>query len=154
MLAGSRQLRGSGTVHCIDPFDASGDSFSAPIYRDILRQNGGGDMLAHVLALLDTTALTDYTRIYRGLAEDCISSWHSPIDMLILDGDQSRVGARRAFDDWFPSMRSGGMLVLGNSADRVYEPDHDGNAEVLKQCVASTKFSSIERGDTSFLSVK
>src|SRR5262249_55192493 len=35
VLAGARKLRGSGKVHCVDPFDASGDAFSVPIYREI-----------------------------------------------------------------------------------------------------------------------
>jgi hypothetical protein len=42
LLAGSRQVRGSGLVHCIDPFDCSGDSFSVPHYRRILEEHGGG----------------------------------------------------------------------------------------------------------------
>jgi hypothetical protein len=29
-LAGARKIAGTGVVHCIDPFDASGDDFSAP----------------------------------------------------------------------------------------------------------------------------
>lgn len=35
LLADARKLRGSGKVHCIDPFDASGDAFSEPIYQAI-----------------------------------------------------------------------------------------------------------------------
>jgi hypothetical protein len=30
LLAGARKLRGSGLVHCVDPFDCSGDDFSVP----------------------------------------------------------------------------------------------------------------------------
>ena len=30
LLAGPRRLRGSGVVHCVDPFDCSGDLFSVP----------------------------------------------------------------------------------------------------------------------------
>src|SRR5438105_4844800 len=33
LLAGARKLRGSGTLHCVDPFDATGDALSAPFYR-------------------------------------------------------------------------------------------------------------------------
>ena len=28
LLAGARKLRGSGRVHCVDPFNGSGDSYS------------------------------------------------------------------------------------------------------------------------------
>jgi len=36
LLAGPRRIRGSGLVHCVDPFDGTGDSFSAPHYQRIL----------------------------------------------------------------------------------------------------------------------
>jgi hypothetical protein len=35
LLAGPCKMRGSGRVHCIDPFAASGDAFSEPIYQEI-----------------------------------------------------------------------------------------------------------------------
>ena len=35
LLAGARKLRGSGRVHAVDPFDASGDAYSVPYYRAI-----------------------------------------------------------------------------------------------------------------------
>ncbi len=36
ILAGARKLKGSGRVHCVDPFDGSGDSFSVPYYQEII----------------------------------------------------------------------------------------------------------------------
>jgi len=35
LLAGARKRRGSGELHCVDAFDASGDAFSVPIYQAI-----------------------------------------------------------------------------------------------------------------------
>ena len=40
LLAGARKLRRSGRLHCVDPFDASGDSFSVPHYSGILAGYG------------------------------------------------------------------------------------------------------------------
>ncbi len=47
LLAGPRRLRGSGVVHCVDPFDCSGDSFSVPYYQRILAEAGGGSLRDH-----------------------------------------------------------------------------------------------------------
>jgi len=43
LLAGPRQLRGSGHVHSIDPFDCSGDSASVPHYLSIVEALNAGD---------------------------------------------------------------------------------------------------------------
>ena len=40
LLAGARKTSGSGKLHCVDPFDGSGDSFSVPVYRELLEQHG------------------------------------------------------------------------------------------------------------------
>jgi hypothetical protein len=42
LVAGSRKVKGSGKLYSVDPFDASGDSYSAPVYRHILDSVGGG----------------------------------------------------------------------------------------------------------------
>jgi hypothetical protein len=36
LLAGARTLRGSGTVHCVDPFDGLGDAFSVRVDQRLL----------------------------------------------------------------------------------------------------------------------
>src|SRR5215468_6466626 len=41
LLAGPRRICGSGLVHCVDPFDCTGDSFSVPHYQRILVEHGG-----------------------------------------------------------------------------------------------------------------
>ena len=45
VLAGARKLRGSGIVHCVDPFDGSGDPVSTPHYSAIIMAFGGRPML-------------------------------------------------------------------------------------------------------------
>ncbi len=40
LLAGSRRLRGSGKVHCVDPLDCSCDLFSTSVYLDELSAAG------------------------------------------------------------------------------------------------------------------
>jgi hypothetical protein len=51
LLAGPRLLRGSGKVHCIDPFDCSGDAFSVPYYVAAL-QAARSDSLEELFPIL------------------------------------------------------------------------------------------------------
>jgi predicted O-methyltransferase YrrM len=150
MLAGARKIKGSGRVHCIDPFDGSGDSFSSPHYAAMLAGMRGGTFLSHFLSNVEAQDLQDYVRVHKGTVEAAAGGWTLPIDMLLLDGDQSRSGARRAYDLLIPFLRPGGLLVLSNSAERPYAPDHDGHAELLRHTVAPPGFTDVERGDTSW----
>lgn len=150
MLAGGRKIAGSGRVHCIDPFDASGDAFSVPYYREMLRQHGGGSLRDHFDGYIGRCALTDHVAVHRGTDAEIAESWTTPIDLLLMDGDQSPAGARRAYDTWMKFLVPGGWLVLGNSADRIYAEGHDGNARVFCDCVRPPAFRNVTRGDTSF----
>src|SRR5437763_14208159 len=57
LLAGPRKIRGSGLVHCIDPFDCSGDAFSVPHYRRILAEHGGASPRDHFERNIHAAAL-------------------------------------------------------------------------------------------------
>ncbi len=41
--------------------------------------------------------------------------WQDPIDLLVLDGDQSVAGAREAFEAWFPFLKPGGTIAVHNA---------------------------------------
>lgn len=150
LLAGARQLAGSGMVHCVDPFDASGDEYSAPVYSEIaagfsssLRDQFMGSILA--------ADLTDFVTVHEGTAETIGDIWDQPIDLLFLDGDQSIEGARSAFDIWEPWLRTGGTLVMGNSSPREYEPHHDGNFRITVERVIEPAYRNIRViGTTTF----
>ena len=66
LLAGPRKVRGSGRVHCVDPFDCSGDPFSTPIYHDILHTLGGGSLRAHFESNVRNAGLFDWVENSRG----------------------------------------------------------------------------------------
>jgi predicted O-methyltransferase YrrM len=125
MLAGARKARGSGRVHCIDPFDGSGDAFSVPVYREIADADPR-PLRARFQANIERAGLTDWVVVHVGTAAGVAASWTEPIDMLFLDGDQSPEGARLAYDAWEPFLKVGGRVALHNSNDRVYAPGHDG----------------------------
>jgi len=150
LLAGARKLAGSGMVHSVDPFDSSGDEFSARVYSEIaagfstsLRQQFTNSILA--------AGLTDFVTVHEGTAETIAEIWDQPIDLLFLDGDQSPAGARSAFELWEPLLKTGGTLVMGNSTPRTYEPNHDGQFRITVERVIEPAYRNIRAlGTTTF----
>jgi hypothetical protein len=126
LLAGARKLRGSGKVQCVDPFDCSGDAFSVPVYQKILASVGGGSPRDHFDRNISGAQLTEWVEVHQQRAIDAAMNWHEPIDLLLLDGDQSPDGAREAYDAWVPYLKQRGTLILANSAPRNYAETHDG----------------------------
>jgi predicted O-methyltransferase YrrM len=126
-LAGSRKLRGSGRVYCVDPFDGSGDSFSIPHYREIITASGARSPLEQFEKNLRSVGLSNWVEVHQGTAEQIAPSWTTPIDLLVLDGDQSPAGARAAYECWSPWLKPGGVIALHNSNPRAYAAEHDGH---------------------------
>ena len=142
VTAGARKMRGNGKVVAIDPFDASGDEFSVPVYQQIekgLRRSLKDQFSDNIRS----ARLEHYVEPCVGTAESVVESQMEKIDMLILDGDQSPQGARSAYDAWIPFLKSGGILVVHNSADRIYEPGHDGHRRLIIDSVKSPDFADI-----------
>ncbi len=142
MVAGACKLKRSGMVHVIDPFDASGDEFSVPVYKAI-EEKLPDSLLNLFQSNIQKTHLEEYVTIHQGTSESIVKNWKDPIDMLVLDGDQSPEGARSAFDDWIPFLKPGGSLIVHNSAERVYEKDHDGHYRVVVESVNPPQFSDV-----------
>lgn len=142
VTAGARNMRGSGRVVAIDPFDASGDEFSVPVYQQIER-GLKRSLKEQFLDNIRSARLESYVVPCVGTAESAVESQKEKIDMLILDGDQSPQGARSAYDAWIPFLKSGGILVVHNSADRVYEKGHDGHRQLIVESVKSPDFEDV-----------
>lgn len=142
LLAGARKLRGSGKVHCVDPFDASGDPFSVPFYQRVAkrRQMPLIDWFKENMRWCD---LTDWVEVYQGTALEISPSWSLPLDMLCLDGDQSPLGARAAYDAYIPFLKTGGIITLKNTSDRVYDEGHDGNRRLAVETIVEPQYTDI-----------
>ena len=153
LLAGARRLRGTGEVHCVDPFDCSGDSFSVPYYQQIMAGQGGGGLRRHFEENMVRAGLADWVEAHQGRAGDVAITWRLPIDLLFMDGDHSRVGARQAYESWAPFLRRpGGILALHNSnGPREEGPDHDGHYRVVMEEVLSPAYDRVRLvGTTTF----
>ena len=98
--------------------------------------------------------LSDWIEVRQGSASEVARNWTTPIDLLVLDGDQSREGARAAYDSWVPFLKCGGIIALHNSSDRVYEHDHDGHRRVVVEEILSPKYTRVQLIGTTTFAVK
>ena len=154
LLAGPRRLRGSGKVHCIDAFDCSGDAFSIPYYANELRKTGK-ESLEHIFRQnMSRMGLETWIEVHKGTCRDVAAHWTQPIDMLLLDGDHSRNGAREAYELWMPFLKTGGTLVLHNTRDRVYAKNHDGNRRLVLEELVPPRFSAVRLVDDTTFAIK
>jgi len=152
LLAGARKLRRSGKLHCVDPFDASGDTFSAPEYARILGNYSGASQLEMFLANVRNAGVANWLSVHRGPAEHVGRQWTAPVDMLFMDGDQSPHGVTAAFESWAPWLKVNGLLALHNSNPRVYAEGHDGHYVLRERLLAGRGYSLAEEvGSTTFL---
>ena len=63
--------------------------------------------------------LANWVEVRQDRAEELAAAWTSPVDLLVLDGNQSRAGARAAYENWLPFLESGGTIAVHNTAPRV-----------------------------------
>ena len=151
LLAGPRHIRGSGTVHCIDPFDGSGDAFSVPHYRQILESLGGGPLQSHFEANISRAGLGGRVIVHQGRATEIAARWTRPIDLLLLDGDQSPEGARAAYESWESFLKPDGIIVLRNTRPRDYAAGHDGHRRLAVEEILPPRYYEVRQvRDTTF----
>lgn len=150
LLGGARRARGSGRLYCVDPFDASGEAFSVPIYRAIIGRRRR-TMREEFERNIRGAGLSGYVTVCQGRAEDVARTWHEAVDMLVLDGDQSYEGVRRSYESWVPFLKQGGVIALHNSSDRAYAEGHDGHRRLVLERIRPPVYGEIHCvGTTTF----
>lgn len=142
LMAGVRKIIGNGVVHVVDPFDGSGDAFSVPFYK-LITNKIDQPILDEFREHIQNAGLEDYVIVHKGTAESVVNQWTEPIDMLILDGDQSPKGARSAYELWQPFLKPGGYICLHNSGDKIYLPGHDGHRRIFLEEIKEPAYSEI-----------
>jgi predicted O-methyltransferase YrrM len=148
LLAGGRKVRGSGRVHCIDPFDASGDDFSVPVYTRI--QEGLGTSLREQFDRnIRRAGLEDWVEVHQGTAEEVARTWSGPVDLLFLDGDQSYEAVHAAYASWAPFVRSGGTIAVHNTdPSRPQHESHDGSIRLVNEFLRPPAYADVRRVDS------
>jgi MMP 1-O-methyltransferase len=141
LLAGALRHSGGGVVHAVDPFDGRGDAFAASVFAEIAAQDPR-PLADRFEANVERAGLRDLVRVHPTTAEELAEWWTEPVDLLLLDGDYSPAGARRAFELIEPHLAPGGVLALHGTADRDYEPDHDGNYRLRTERLMAPRFGA------------
>ena len=144
LLAGARKLRRSGRVHCVDPFDASGDDFSVPHYQGILRDYGAVPQIEIFRDNLRKAGLANWYSLHPGPAQQVGLGWTIAVDMLFMDGDQSPEGVLTAYRIWAPWLKPGGLLALHNANPREYAVGHDGHFLLRQQLLGTPGYTLLE----------
>ena len=153
LLAGARRLRGSGKVHCVDPFDCSGDAFSIPHYLQALKDTGCDSLEEVFRRNMTRLGIEPWVEVHRGTSQDVAARWSTSVDLLLLDGDHSPTGAREAYKAWIPHMRRDGIIILSNVHDHPNE-GHDGNSRLAVEELIPPRYSGIRRVGSTVFAVK
>ena len=153
LLAGARKLKGSGHVHCVDPFAATGDAFSVPIYQEIAK-TVGMPLRRRFEQNLESAGLLDWVTVHQMTAVEAAARWSKPIDLLLLDGDQSREGANEAYLQWSQFLTRNGALVINASSEGPNEPGHDGLMRVIREHLRPPAYRGVRRVGGITLAIK
>lgn len=154
LLAGARNLVGNGKLHCIDPFDCSGDDFSVPYYVSALHDSRFSTLRQAFETNLERLGLISRIEVHQGTAVNEAIGWNVPIDLLLLDGDQSPEGAQAAFNAWIGKLRIGGVLILRNTADREYASKHDGHRRLAVEQLIEPYFTKVIQLTSTTIAIK
>src|SRR6266446_1886101 len=77
LMAGARRLRGDGRVHCVDPFDCSGDEFSVPFYLEGLVKCGATSLENVLRANIKRFSLESIVAIHKGTSCEIAADWRT-----------------------------------------------------------------------------
>jgi predicted O-methyltransferase YrrM len=143
LLAGGRKTRGSGEVHTVDPFDASGDAFSQPVYASI-RDTTERSLRDRFEQNLVRAGVERWVYVHPMRAEDLVGRWTRPVDLLFLDGNQEYEAVLATYWAWSPLLKPGGILAVHNSRPGYRRETHDGSARLVEGRVRAPAYSEIE----------
>ncbi len=128
-------------MHAIDPFDCSGDGFSIPHYEKLLQESGASTLEEAFRNHMRRLGVETHVEVYKGTSFDVVENWDRPIDLLLLDGDQTPPVARKTYEIWIPFLRKGGTLIMNNVGEREYTPGHDGSYIISNEEIQPPRYS-------------
>lgn len=119
-----------GTIHAIDPFDASGETTSAKLYAEKSSQQQES-LLGLFESNVAKNGIKDKIKLCQGFSKDYAEAFEA-IDLLFIDGDHSLEGCLYDFKTFAPKIKPGGFLLFHD-----YHPGRDdlGTNHVIEQNV-------------------
>lgn len=132
VLAQALRKKGGGILHCIDPFDASGDSGAQHLYEKRMAEVGG-NLLESFQANMRRYSIESFVRPNKGLSHEVVTDFDGEIDMLFIDGDHDYGAVKRDFADWAPRLKVGGVVALHDVFATPSGEDYTGPWRVAKE---------------------
>ncbi|MCM8830734.1 MAG: class I SAM-dependent methyltransferase, partial [Candidatus Omnitrophica bacterium] len=84
-----------GVLYCIDPLDASGDSFSQLSY---LKKNF--NLKERFLSNIKKAKVEKYIKLITKKSQDVVKDWKSSVDFIFIDADHSYSSVKEDFIFW------------------------------------------------------
>lgn len=125
-----------GTIYCIDPFNAAGESGSKEIYE---LTKGDKSLLEQFETNLAGIPSAIKIKTFKGYSSDFVGAI-TDIDFLFIDGDHSINGCRFDFENYEKDLKKGGYLAFHD-----YDPKRDdlGSTWVIENLVMTNPTYSI-----------
>lgn len=148
VFAGCLKVKGGGKLHCIDPFDGSGDSFSVPFYQRIASRKKI-PLREWFESNIARAGLNEWLSVHQGTAETIGLNWSKPIDAIFFDGDQTPQGVRKAYELFSPYLKKGALIILHNSTEREYDDGHDGHYRLVLESIKAPAYEDVYSVDST-----
>ena len=134
-----------GTINCIDPFNAAGESGSKEIYE---QTKGDKSLLEQFETNLAAIPTTIKIKTFKGYSNDFVGAI-TDIDFLFIDGDHSIEGCRFDYENFGNEVKVGGFLAFH---DYYHDRPELGSTWVIQNLVKQNK-NYIHYNDFDSLSV-
>jgi predicted O-methyltransferase YrrM len=138
VLAQALRKKGGGILHCIDPFDASGDLGAQHLYEK-RKAELGMNLLEAFERNMKRYGVLSFVRPVNGFSHEVAKEFSGEIDMLFIDGNHDYEAVKRDFVDWVPRLRVGGVIAMHDVFATPFGGDYTGPWRVADELIVGSK---------------
>jgi predicted O-methyltransferase YrrM/glycosyltransferase involved in cell wall biosynthesis len=148
VLAKAILERGAGRLHCVDPFDGSGDYVSEAIYKQVAHA-GPEETMATIRSSLEMLGVGQVIEFHISTSLSAAMSWQGTVDMLFVDANHEFEHICADFDAWLPHLSADAILAVHDVGSGI----HSGPRRFVEETVLHNDFwQVILQADELFVS--
>ena len=125
-------------LYCVDPFDASGDSHSEHLYREIAQEKKKS-LFERFEENVRRCGVRDQLEPVRSFSHDAVRQWTRKIDFLFIDGNHAFDAVKHDFETWGAFVKPGGYIafhdVLFDDSGNP-QPPNDGPGRLIQDILS------------------
>lgn len=141
LLAGARNIAGSGWVHVVGEFDCSAAPLSPTACRNMLADVGHSSLREHFAANIRRAGVDSRVEVHQGNPLTIATSWHKVVDLMLIEGAvEPELSA--AYKAWASFLKPDGILVIHNSAPNDH-PERDPHWCFVEEQVCWPRYTDI-----------